>query len=191
MFGPKTVRLGHTSGPVRMHVSKAMEAPARPIEVFTGAGRSRNWLDEKKSAILADEYATVKDAIAKGMSLRTPSALSHFPSTKIEGCLSYPIQRNVDSMVQRTLLPQRTRTRSVMSSASSASPHPKFTARITGLERDRFIRKHIRRGAFGWREEIEDAANALQVCSTVLGSVLRRSVVSFEKTCSIGLRSGE
>lgn len=37
----------------RMHVSE----PARRIEVFTGAGRRRNWSDDEKAAIVAESHA--------------------------------------------------------------------------------------------------------------------------------------
>jgi transposase len=46
------------SGTVRMHVSKAIEAPARRIEVFTGAGRRRIWTAEEKAAIVAESYGS-------------------------------------------------------------------------------------------------------------------------------------
>ena len=46
------------SDTVRMHVSKAIEAPARRIEVFTGAGRRRNWSVEEKAAIVAESYSS-------------------------------------------------------------------------------------------------------------------------------------
>ena len=36
-----------------MHVSE----PARRIEVFTGAGRRRNWSDDEKAAIVAESHA--------------------------------------------------------------------------------------------------------------------------------------
>jgi transposase len=39
-----------------MHVSKVEGTPTRRIEVFTGAGRRRNWSDEEKAAILAESY---------------------------------------------------------------------------------------------------------------------------------------
>lgn len=35
---------------------KVMPEPARRIEVFTGAGRRRNWLAEEKAAIVAQSY---------------------------------------------------------------------------------------------------------------------------------------
>ncbi|WP_091684761.1 transposase [Methylocapsa palsarum] len=44
-----------------MSVSKPMSkpdaAPARRIELFTGAGRRRAWTPEEKAAIVADSYA--------------------------------------------------------------------------------------------------------------------------------------
>jgi len=46
------------SDTVRMHVSKGTEAPARRIEVFTGAGRRRNWSDEERAAIIAESYSS-------------------------------------------------------------------------------------------------------------------------------------
>ena len=46
------------SGTVRMHVSKAIEAPARRIEVFTGAGRRRIWTAEEKAAIVEESYGS-------------------------------------------------------------------------------------------------------------------------------------
>src|SRR5665213_423571 len=36
---------------------KHMPEPVRRIEVFTGAGRRRNWLPEEKAAIIAESYA--------------------------------------------------------------------------------------------------------------------------------------
>lgn len=36
---------------------KHMPEPARRIEVFTGAGRRRNWSAEEKTAIVAESYA--------------------------------------------------------------------------------------------------------------------------------------
>jgi transposase len=39
-----------------MHVSEASEIPARRIELFTGAGRRRNWSAEEKAAIVAESY---------------------------------------------------------------------------------------------------------------------------------------
>jgi transposase len=36
---------------------KHMPEPVRRIEVFTGAGRRRNWSSEEKSAIIAESYA--------------------------------------------------------------------------------------------------------------------------------------
>jgi transposase len=35
---------------------KHMPEPVRRIEVFTGAGRRRNWLPEEKAAIIAESY---------------------------------------------------------------------------------------------------------------------------------------
>jgi transposase len=46
------------SDTVRTHVSKGAEAPARRIEVFTGAGRRRNWSAEEKAAIVAESYGS-------------------------------------------------------------------------------------------------------------------------------------
>lgn len=43
------------SDTVRLHVSKPVEAPARRIEVFTGAGRRRHWSAEEKAAIVTGE----------------------------------------------------------------------------------------------------------------------------------------
>ena len=45
------------SDTVRMHVSKESGAPVRRVEVFTGAGRRRNWSDEEKAAIIAESYS--------------------------------------------------------------------------------------------------------------------------------------
>ncbi len=39
------------------HVSGADVVPARRIEVFTGAGRRRNWTEEEKAAIVAESFA--------------------------------------------------------------------------------------------------------------------------------------
>lgn len=36
---------------------KVMPEPARRIEVFTGAGRRRNWSSEEKAMIVAESYA--------------------------------------------------------------------------------------------------------------------------------------
>jgi transposase len=41
-----------------MHVSKEVASPGRRIEVFTGAGRRRNWSGEEKSAIVAESYSS-------------------------------------------------------------------------------------------------------------------------------------
>jgi transposase len=38
-------------------MSKAVGAPARRVEVFTGAGRRRTWSAEDKAAIIAESYA--------------------------------------------------------------------------------------------------------------------------------------
>jgi transposase len=46
------------SDTVRMHMSKGATAPARRIEVFTGAGRRRNWSAEEKAAIVAESYSS-------------------------------------------------------------------------------------------------------------------------------------
>jgi len=46
------------SDTVRMHVPKAGETPARRIEIFTGAGRRRNWSAEDKAAIVAESYSS-------------------------------------------------------------------------------------------------------------------------------------
>jgi len=46
------------SDTVRLHVSKPAEAPARRIEVFTGAGRRRHWSAEEKAAIVAESYSS-------------------------------------------------------------------------------------------------------------------------------------
>ena len=35
---------------------KQMPEPVRRIEVFTGAGRRRNWSGEEKAAIIAESY---------------------------------------------------------------------------------------------------------------------------------------
>ena len=45
------------SDTVRMHMSEASEMPARRIEVFTGAGRRRNWSAEEKAAIVAESFS--------------------------------------------------------------------------------------------------------------------------------------
>jgi len=42
----------------RLHVSNPAEAPARRIEVFTGAGRRRHWSAEEKAAIVAESYSS-------------------------------------------------------------------------------------------------------------------------------------
>jgi transposase len=44
------------SDTVFTHVPKLAEIPARRIEVFTGAGRRRNWSAEEKAAIIAESY---------------------------------------------------------------------------------------------------------------------------------------
>jgi len=50
---------GHMSDTVRTRVSKGAEAaPARRIEVFTGAGRRRNWSAEDKAVIIAESYSS-------------------------------------------------------------------------------------------------------------------------------------
>ena len=46
------------SDTVRMPVSKETAAPVRRMEVFTGAGRRRNWSDEEKAAIIAESYSS-------------------------------------------------------------------------------------------------------------------------------------
>ena len=46
------------SDTVRMPVSKETAAPVRRIEVFTGAGRRRNWSEEEKAAIIAESYSS-------------------------------------------------------------------------------------------------------------------------------------
>lgn len=43
--------------PTDDHMSKAGTGAARRIEVFTGAGRRREWSAEQKAAILAESYA--------------------------------------------------------------------------------------------------------------------------------------
>ncbi len=46
------------SDTVFTHVPKTAEIPARRIEVFTGAGRRRNWSAEEKAAIIAESYGS-------------------------------------------------------------------------------------------------------------------------------------
>ena len=41
------------------HMSKAEIGPARRIEVFTGAGRRREWPTDRKAAIIAQSYSGV------------------------------------------------------------------------------------------------------------------------------------
>jgi transposase len=41
------------------HMSKAEIAPVRRIEVFTGAGRRREWTPDQKALIVAESYAGV------------------------------------------------------------------------------------------------------------------------------------
>jgi transposase len=43
--------------PTDDHMSKAGVASARRIEVFTGAGRRREWTADQKAAIVAESYA--------------------------------------------------------------------------------------------------------------------------------------
>jgi transposase len=43
--------------PTDDHMSRPGAGPARRIEVFTGAGRRREWSAEQKAAILAESYA--------------------------------------------------------------------------------------------------------------------------------------
>jgi transposase len=43
---------------------KHMPEPARRIEVFTGAGRRRNWSPEDKAAIIAESYVAGKTVCA-------------------------------------------------------------------------------------------------------------------------------
>jgi transposase len=43
--------------PTDDHMSKPGTGTARRIEVFTGAGRRREWSPEQKAAILAESYA--------------------------------------------------------------------------------------------------------------------------------------
>ena len=38
------------------HVSRADAGRERRIEVFTGAGRRRDWADEEKASIVAESY---------------------------------------------------------------------------------------------------------------------------------------
>lgn len=42
-----------------LHMRKPVEAPARRVEVFTGAGRRRSWSAEEKTAIVAESFAGV------------------------------------------------------------------------------------------------------------------------------------
>ena len=46
------------SDTVRMPVSKETVAPVRRMEVFTGAGRRRDWSDEEKGAIIKESYSS-------------------------------------------------------------------------------------------------------------------------------------
>jgi transposase len=41
----------------RKHMSEPVVAPARRIEVFTGAGRRRTWGSDQKAAIVAESFA--------------------------------------------------------------------------------------------------------------------------------------
>ena len=57
-------------------MSKAGRVSARRIEVFTGAGRRRDWSDDQKAAIVAESY--VDDASVSDVARRhglTPSQL--------------------------------------------------------------------------------------------------------------------
>jgi transposase len=38
------------------HVSEIEAAPARRVEIFTGAGRRRTWTAEEKASIVAESY---------------------------------------------------------------------------------------------------------------------------------------
>jgi transposase len=38
------------------HVSEGEGAPARRVEIFTGAGRRRNWTSQEKAAIVAESF---------------------------------------------------------------------------------------------------------------------------------------
>jgi transposase len=38
------------------HVSEGEAAPARRIEIFTGAGRRRSWTEQEKAAIVAESF---------------------------------------------------------------------------------------------------------------------------------------
>jgi len=38
------------------HVSESQPAPARRVEIFTGAGRRRSWTDQEKAAIVAESF---------------------------------------------------------------------------------------------------------------------------------------
>ncbi len=64
------------SDTVRVHMPKEMDAPARRIEVFTGAGRRRKWSDEEKAAVIAESYSSAESvcAVARRHGL-TPSQL--------------------------------------------------------------------------------------------------------------------
>ena len=45
------------SDTIDLHISKPVEAPARRVEVFTGAGRRRRWSAQDKAAIVAESFA--------------------------------------------------------------------------------------------------------------------------------------
>jgi hypothetical protein len=61
------------------HMSKAADASARRIEVFTGAGRRRAWTAAEKAAIVAESYAgavSVCEVARRPTGLSLPSGLA-------------------------------------------------------------------------------------------------------------------
>jgi len=58
------------SDTIDLHISKPVEAPARRVEVFTGAGRRRRWSAQDKAAIVADWDNVLLDLEADPMRCR-------------------------------------------------------------------------------------------------------------------------
>ncbi len=59
---------------VDLHMSKPVDAPARRVEVFTGAGRRRIWSAEDKAAIVAESFvgADTVSGVARRHGLTAP-----------------------------------------------------------------------------------------------------------------------
>ena len=80
-------------------MDKPKAAPARRLEVFTGAGRRRSWTAEQKARIVAETYAdgATVSAVARRHAL-TPQQLFAWRRNAERGC-GYPASAAFASVV--------------------------------------------------------------------------------------------